>query len=466
MGTRPGKVIGGDWQRPEPVYGPFDWEIVSGKGELTVGSPTDYYGTEVNCAWFEPSEPGTSIIRATTRDGTKSVHFAVVSEAVLAEKLSLSQKNLTLSVGQTGSVEATLTPTPTLAQHAQVKWQSFNPDVATVDENGTITAHAEGYAYIRVYTDVQQTLETVCVVKVVPCAHEHTETVTVDAACETDGSVTVTCTDCGAVISETVIPGGHAWEAVVTEPTCDNSGFTTYTCTVCGAVETGDETAALGHSFEHIHVAPDCGKAGYDQYICTACGYTYADHFQPALDCPSADFVDVSVNDWFHEAVDYVVGNGIMNGMDATHFGPAAATNRAQVVTVLYRMAGSPAVAGELPFVDVKRGDWFHDAVLWAYQEGIAMGMDDTHFGPGLAINRAQLVTFLYRFANLAYEFDPAVLEQFPDGAALPAFCRESFAWAIDAGLVAGMDGTINASGTANRAQLATILTRYDSLGQ
>ena len=105
-------------------------------------------------------------------------------------------------------------------------------------------------------------------------------------------------------------------------------------------------------------------------------------------------------------------------------------------------------------------------AVLWAYQEGIAMGMDDTHFGPGLAINRAQLVTFLYRFANLAYEFDPAVLEQFPDGAALPEFCRESFAWAIDAGLVAGMDGRINASGTANRAQLATILTRYDSMGQ
>ena len=466
MGTRPGKVIGGDWQRPEPVYGPFDWEIVSGKGELTVGSTTDYYGTEINCAWFEPSEPGTSIIRATTRDGTKSVHFAVVSEAVLAEKLSLSQKNLTLSVGQTGSVEATLTPTPTLAQHAQVKWQSFNPDVATVDENGTITAHSEGHAYIRVYTDVQQTLETVCVVKVVPCAHEHTETVTVDAACEADGSVTVSCTDCGAVISETVIPGGHAWEAVVTEPTCDNSGFTTYTCTVCGAVETGDETAALGHSFEHIHVAPDCGKPGYDQYVCTDCGYTYADHFQPALDCPSADFVDVNVNDWFHEAVDYVVGSGIMNGMDGTHFGPAAATNRAQVVTVLYRLAGSPAVAGELPFVDVKRGDWFHDAVLWAYQEGIAMGMDDTHFGPGLAINRAQLVTFLYRFANLAYEFDPAVLEQFPDGAALPEFCRESFAWAIDAGLVAGMDGTINASGTANRAQLATILTRYDSLGQ
>ena len=139
MGTRPGRVIGGDWQRPEPVYGPFDWEIVSGKGELTVGSTTDYYGTEINCAWFEPSEPGTSIIRATTRDGSKSVNFAVVSEAVLAEKLSLSQKNLTLSVGQTGSVEATLTPEPTLAEHAQVKWQSFNPDVATVDENGTIT---------------------------------------------------------------------------------------------------------------------------------------------------------------------------------------------------------------------------------------------------------------------------------------------------------------------------------------
>ncbi len=464
-GAPAGRVIGGDYVRPEPVYGPFDWEIVEGSGELTTGTSTDYYGTEIHVANYTPAEPGLSIIKATTKDGSKSVSFAVVSEPVLAEKLTLSQKELTLAVGRTGSVEATLTPEPTLQAHADVKWQSFDPGVATVDpETGVITAVSEGYAYIRAYTDIQQMLETVCIVHVVPCAHENTTTVTVDATCTADGMTTVTCDDCGAVLSETVIPGGHDWERIVTEPDCTEPGFTTHTCRVCGEQKISEETAALGHSFEHIHVAPGCGTPGYDQHICTVCGYTYADSFQAALDCASAAFVDVNEGDWFHEAVDYVVREGMMNGMDESHFAPAAATNRAQVVTVLYRMAGSPAVAGELPFVDVSEGDWFHDAVLWAHQNGIAQGMDESHFAPGQAINRAQLVTFLYRFAKPEGEIDASVLDQFPDGAALPAFCRDSFAWAIENGLVAGMDGKLNAVGTANRAQLATILMRFDSL--
>ena len=147
-------------------------------------------------------------------------------------------------------------------------------------------------------------------------------------------------------------------------------------------------------------MAPGCGTPGYDQYICTVCGYTYADGFQSALECASEDFVDVSADAWFHEAVDYVVSEGIMNGLDDTHFGPAATANRAQVVTVLYRMAGSPAVQGELPFVDVKDGDWFHDAVLWAVENGITNGVDATHFGPAAGCNRAQVVTFLYRAYN------------------------------------------------------------------
>ena len=464
-GNPAGTVIGGDWQRPEPVYGPFDWEVIEGNGELTTGSTTDYYGTEITCAWYVPAEPGVSIIRATTKDGSKSVNFAVVSEPILAEKLTLESKELTLAVGQTGSVAATLSPEPTLEQHTNVKWQSFDPSVATVDpETGLITAVSEGYAYIRAYMDVQQMLETVCVVHVVPCAHENTETVITDATCTADGLTTVKCLDCGTVLSETVISGGHAYEAAVTEPTCVSGGFTTYTCSVCGDQKTGDETAALGHSYEHIHVAPGCGVPGYDQYICTACGYTYADNFQASLECPTADFVDVGVDQWFHEAVDYVVKHGIMKGVDESHFAPELTASRDQVIMVLYRMAGSPAVEGELPFVDVPADAWFRDAVLWAYQTGIARGVDENHFGPGLQINRAELVTFLYRFAKVEEPADLALLEQFPDGTQLPEFCRESFAWAIECGLIEGMNGELNPYGAATRAQLATVLVRLDTL--
>ena len=466
-GAHGGVIIGGDWERPENVYGPFNWEVVSGNGELTTGSTTDYYGTVINVAYYVPAEPGVSIIRATTKDGTKSLNFAVISEPVMAERLTLEQKTITLSVGQTATVNAALTPEPTLKRHTKVKWQSFDPSVATVDEEtGLITAVSEGYAYIRAYTDVEQSLETVCIVHVVPCKHENTVTETVESTCEADGSVTVTCVDCGHIVSAEMIPGGHDYRAIVTEPTCTENGFTTYTCTVCGYSYVADETAALGHSFEHIAVRPGCGETRYDQHICTVCGYTYIDNIMVDPECPSAAFVDVSEDQWFHEAVDYVVERGIMKGLDATHFGPAVTTNRAQVVTVLYRMAGSPAVEGEVPFTDVPEGTWYHDAVLWAYQQGIARGMTDDTFGPAVAVNRAQLVTFLYRFAKPAEAADLAVLEQFPDGAGLPAFCRESFAWAISAGLVDGMGGMLNASGTANRAQLATVLMRYDSMSK
>ena len=109
---------------------------VGGEFELSVldntGTELDYYGTEINVANYTPAEPGLSILKATTRDGSRTVHFAVVSEPVLAEKLTLAQKELTLSVGQTGSVEATLSPEPTEQKHAQVKWESFDPAVATV----------------------------------------------------------------------------------------------------------------------------------------------------------------------------------------------------------------------------------------------------------------------------------------------------------------------------------------------
>jgi len=464
-GNPAGTVIGGDWKRPEPVYGPFDWEIIEGNGQLTTGTTTDYYGTEINVAWYVPAEPGMSIIKATTRDGSKSVHFAVVSEPVLAEKLTLEQKELTLSVGQSDSVEAILAPEPTLEKHAQVKWESFDPTVATVDaETGLITAVSEGYAYIRAYTDVQQTLETVCIVHVVPCVHANTETTTVDATCTADGSVTVKCLDCGHVLSEEVIPSGHSWEAAVTEPTCTESGFTTYTCTVCGEQKIADETPALGHSYEHIHVAPGCGTPGYDQYICTVCGYTYADSFQAALECPSANFTDVGQDQWYHEAVDYVVTQGLMNGMTATHFAPEDTAERCQVVMVLYRMAGSPAVTGELPFVDVPEDAWFRDAILWACQNDITKGLDESHFAPGMKINRAELVTFLYRFAKVEASADHAVLEQFSDSAEVPVFARDAFAWAIENGLIEGMNGELNVYDVATRAQMATVLMRFDSM--
>ena len=93
--------------------------------------------------------------------------------------------------------------------------------------------------------------------------------------------------------------------------------------------------------------------------------------------------------------------NGITNGVDATHFAPNTDCNRAQIVTFLWRAAGRPEpTSTNNPFEDVPEGEFYYDAVLWAVENGITNGMDATHFGPCQDCNRAQVVTFLYRFYN------------------------------------------------------------------
>ena len=113
-------------------------------------------------------------------------------------------------------------------------------------------------------------------------------------------------------------------------------------------------------------------------------------------------FVDVKPTDFYYKPVLWAVENGITSGMDATHFGPTAYCNRAQVVTFLYRTMGSPDVAtSSNPFADVAAGSFYERAVLWAVENGITNGLSATAFGPNSVCNRAQIVTFLYRaFVN------------------------------------------------------------------
>ena len=107
--------------------------------------------------------------------------------------------------------------------------------------------------------------------------------------------------------------------------------------------------------------------------------------------------MDVKPSDFFYAPVLWSEENGIVNGMSETHFGPLAECNRAQIVTILYRMAGSPTVEGEMTFTDVPAGTWYTEPVLWAVENGITNGISATEFGPNAICNRAQVVTFLYR---------------------------------------------------------------------
>ena len=175
-------------------------------------------------------------------------------------------------------------------------------------------------------------------------------------------------------------------------------------------------------------------------------------------------FLDVNEGDWFYDAVAYAYENGLMDGVGGNRFAPNSATTRAQLVTILYRMEGQPAVSGDLPFTDVEAGTWYTNAVGWAAQNGIVNGVGDDTFAPGNDLTREQLVTILYRYAETkGYDVSASAdLAGYPDGEEIQAYAREAMAWAVAENIIQGMeDDTLKPAGNASRAQIATILMRF-----
>ena len=179
---------------------------------------------------------------------------------------------------------------------------------------------------------------------------------------------------------------------------------------------------------------------------------------------PTEPFIDVAEGDWFYDAVVYAYQNELMNGVGGNRFAPNSETTRAQLVTILYRLEGQPAVSGDLPFTDVETGIWYTDAILWAAQNNIVNGVNDTEFAPGDEITRQQLVTILYRYAEAkGYDVSASAdLSGYPDAGQVQDYAQPAMAWAVAENIIQGMeDGTLKPAGNASRAQIATILMRF-----
>ena len=173
-------------------------------------------------------------------------------------------------------------------------------------------------------------------------------------------------------------------------------------------------------------------------------------------------FTDVPEDAWYYEELYYVYAHGIMKGTTQTTFSPDGTSTRAQVVTVLYRMAGSPDVSGLAePFKDVPDDYWCRDAIIWGYNEGIIKGFTQTRFAPVEEVTRAQLVTMLHRYAGSPKATGD--LSVFTDAADIAAPYRAAAVWAVENGVVQGYkDGSFRPDLPISRAQLAVILARYD----
>ena len=184
---------------------------------------------------------------------------------------------------------------------------------------------------------------------------------------------------------------------------------------------------------------------------------------------------DVKFGDWFYDETASATALGLMNGVSDTAFAPEDKATRAMLVTILYRMAGSPEVSGFNPFTDVKPTDWYYNAVLWASETSLTEGMTPTTFVPDDALTREQICTFLYRYADHyletvdtetytdGYTMDGRDdLSKFSDKDNVRSWAKEKVQWCVANGLMSGMtDTTIVPQGTGTRAQLAAFLSRF-----
>ena len=185
---------------------------------------------------------------------------------------------------------------------------------------------------------------------------------------------------------------------------------------------------------------------------------------QEVTTCPSVRFVDLdTLFPEAHDAVDYMVAQGYMNGMAQTVFGPHVDLNRAMMVTILYRIAGTPAVDGAPAFADVPAGEFYTEAVVWATANGITNGVSEQLFAPGKSLTRQELVTFLYRFAGvMGYDrTDAADLSGYTDAGVIQPYAVGAFQWAVAEGIIKGVtETTLEPEAATTRAQVSLMVYR------
>ena len=276
-------------------------------------------------------------------------------------------------------------------------------------------------------------------------------TVLVPATEEAPGELCYCCTRCTESWTEEIpiLPHVHRYTTEVIAPTCTEAGYTDHFC-FCGENYQDQQVRALGHD--------------YVNGVCSRCG----EEEKPILPhddiCPSRQFSDRPAYDnWAHEGIDYCVEEGLMNGVGGGLFGPGGTVTRAQLVTILYRVAGSPEAEYTGTFADVKDEKWYTYAVEWAAENGIVNGTAPGVFNPDGAITREQIAAILYR-----YEESPAVrgaLDAFPDHGRVHSYAVDALIWATGKGLINGIRSgdvvNLAPQNNATRAQIASIIMRY-----
>ena len=299
--------------------------------------------------------------------------------------------------------------------------------------------------------------------------HLCTEWVTIaQATCADYGYEISRCERCGALCSRRTEKLPHNYIHDVTAPTCDTKGYTKHTCSGCGYSYIDTIVDALGHSFGEwiLDREATCYEDGMQHRTCERCDEEELCIIPAGTNgCAAEHFQDVAHDRWYHEAVDYAVNHKLMIGYEDGMFRPNANTSRAELVQILYRLAGEPAIEQtETPFKDVPAGKWYTEVIAWAYENAYITGRDDGTFDPNGKITREELVTILYRFFG-STPVTEDYLKDFPDTEQVHTYAKDAMNWAVANGLLIGDEyGRLNPCNYTTRAEIAVILMRLANL--
>ena len=186
-------------------------------------------------------------------------------------------------------------------------------------------------------------------------------------------------------------------------------------------------------------------------------------------DCPSRSFRDLDTTKWYHEAIDTMLREGLMNGTGNGLFEPNGTLTRAMLVTILWRSEGKPAASAQTSFTDVSAGAYYAEAVRWAAANGVVKGVSSTEFGPSKNITRQELVTILWRLAakkGLNTSNAGLTVPEFADRSQIAAWAAEAMSWGCTRGILTGKSANrVDPTGTATRAEAAAMIVRFRNLG-
>lgn len=378
---------------------------------------------------------GTATITVTTADGGYTATCEVTVKLPVSA-VTLNETSTALVVGNTKQLTATVAPAN--ADDSTVTWKSGNTNVATVDQTGKVTAVGVGTTTITATAGGKSATCTVTVTaKPVP----------IEAIALRDAAVSVG----GTIQLEPVFTPADTTQRDVIWTSSDRTTAT---------VDANGRVRGVAEGKVTITVTSTA-----DRNITASCTVTVTKNLSDAglaaiigaLGNGSLPFNDVTVRDYFYDAVKWAVDRGITSGTSRYTFSPDAPCTRAQVVTFLWRAAGCPQPVSKVnPFTDVRADDYFYTAVLWAVENGITNGTSAKTFSPDATVTRAQVVTFLWRANG-----QPAAGNSGFVDVSSNAYYAKAVDWAFANGITTGMDYDAFGPDTAcTRAQIVTFLYR------